>query len=134
MKIKVLIFFAGLIVLLVFVDREIVARADKYLLERDAEYQTLFKGINLVYSQRGSYSIINKKCIFNYIYYFYAYQICLVPWGKAGEPGIPGNRLYQVVYYAPRPKFTLFLRGDSPDNYYFKENHMGNKIKTVRID
>ena len=117
------------IVLLLLSDHLIAKLANDKLLETDVDFHARLAKTELDMSglRRRSKAI----CEINYIFLIYAYQTCFEPYISSESTNEWG---YIYVYHRPRPKLTLFFRGDSSENYYFKELQLGRTIYFIGVD
>jgi len=72
-----------------------------------------------------------KTCEVKSIYAIYLYQFCFRPYTAGTERNQDG---YHLIYHKPKPKLSLFMPANSPDNYYFKESSQGEFILFAQRD
>lgn len=74
---------------------------------------------------------IGKTCEVRNMYVLYVYQICFVPYTSGKDRSEDG---YYLVYHRPKPKLTIIMPANHPDDYYFQESAQGQKMLFVRRD
>ncbi len=124
---KIIYIFMALIIF----DRALVYQANKSITNENAGFEKVINNIKLDFNNKNKYKYGEEVCLFKYKYFIYGYQICFDQINTAKSPY--NERGYYFIYSPPRPKITLFMRGDNPDDYYFKMNYaLGKRLKIVR--
>ncbi len=115
------------------VDFLLAGLANLLILANDADFEEEFSKVELDYTPINDEVFGKKVCSFKYKFFIYGYQTCFRPRGILGRESSEVGYVY--VYHKPRPKLALLFRGDGPDNYYFRENYLGEATKFIpKID
>lgn len=115
------------------VDFLLAGLANLLILANDADFEEEFSRVELDYTPINDKVFGKKMCSFKYNLFIYGYQTCFIPRGRLDYEGSELGYVY--VYHKPRPKLAFLFPGYGPDNYYFRENHLGEATKFIpKID
>jgi len=120
--------FLTTIAVLIVLDQLFVWGGHGMLMWNDVDFEARWEraDINPSAMAKGDKTI----CDFEYILLIYGYQTCFEPNVNTFYPDRSG---YSFIYSKPRPKLTLWFRGDTQNNYYF-ETTFADHIKYIRVD
>lgn len=118
----------GVLGLLIASDQVIPRLADRQIREHgelEAAIPEFIPGLERL-NERS-----DRECRLQYIYIFYAYQICFQPYTSSDDQS---SAEFHLVYHRPKPKLSFLMPANNEDSFYFKELAQGEFILFVRRD
>ncbi|WP_288902410.1 hypothetical protein [uncultured Sneathiella sp.] len=111
------------------VDFLLAGLANLLIVANDADFEEEFSKVELDYTPINDKVFGQEICTFKYKFFVYGYQTCFVPRGRLDYEGSELGYVY--MYHKPRPKLAFLFPGYGPDNYYYRENYLGEALRFI---